>query len=77
VQCSAVQYSVVMAVVSYGRTDFLFVFVPSLLSLLACVLLILSVALQPPTRDRVYHHLSVALAVSQIIMYSSWMMGNK
>ena len=55
--------------ISYTRTDFLYVFIPAMISLVACFLLIMSVAVQPPLRDRMYHRLSVALATTQIIMY--------
>ena len=63
--------------ISYDKTDYLYVFIPSVCSLVCCFLLILSVAVQPPLRDRIYHRLSVALASTQIIMYSSWMLGNR
>lgn len=63
--------------VSYASIEFLYVFIPAMLSLFFCGVLILSVAVQPPLRDRIYHRLSVALASTQIIMYSSLLLGNK
>lgn len=63
--------------VSYGKIWYLYLLIPSICSMIACSLLILSVLKQPQVRDRAYHRLSVALAVGQIIMFSSWLMGNK
>jgi hypothetical protein len=63
--------------VSYGRTWYLYFIIPSVLSIAACSLLIISVIVQPNVRDRAYHRLSVALAIGQVIMFSSWLLGNK
>mmetsp|Transcript_11575 Transcript_11575/g.18897 ORF Transcript_11575/g.18897 Transcript_11575/m.18897 type:complete len:343 (+) Transcript_11575:135-1163(+) len=63
--------------VSYGQTWFLYLIIPSVFSIIACSILIVSVANQPDVRDRSYHRLSFALAVSQVIMFSSWLLGNK
>lgn len=63
--------------VSYGRTWYLFIVIPSALSIVSCLLLVGRVLGSASLRTRIYHRLSAALAVTQIIMFSSWMMGNK